>query len=168
MVELLIMYSVSNLLHYHTDDKVLWDWAVVHDEEVWTAHGQAVKNTGMYVPGSFDCKLHNIAEKINMDYKTWEFHLYTFGLTPALLYDILPECYWANFCKLVHGIQIMSQYTINKQDLKYAYVLLCTRGCSPSCNQDNAQGPSNLLCAMGYGVHRRQPQPGNMAAIETL
>ncbi|KIN93118.1 hypothetical protein M404DRAFT_171788 [Pisolithus tinctorius Marx 270] len=112
----------------HTDDKGSWDWAVFRDEDAWTAHGQAVENTGTYIPGSFDRKPRNITDKINMDYKTWEFHLYIFGLTPTLLYDVLPEHYWANFCKLVRGIQIMSQYVINKQDLEHTYVLLCAWG----------------------------------------
>jgi len=111
-----------------TDNKSLWDWAVFCDEDLWTAHGQAVENAGMSIPGSFDRKPRNIADKINMDYKTWEFHLYIFCLAPALLYNILPERYWTNFCKLVRGIQIMSQHTINKEDLKHAYVLLCSWG----------------------------------------
>jgi len=98
-----------------TDNKNLWDWAVFHDKDLWTAHGQAVENAGMCIPGSFDRKPHNIAEKINTDYKTWEFHVYIFCLTPALLYSVLPECYWTNFCKLICGIQIMSQHSINKQ-----------------------------------------------------
>ncbi|KIN96965.1 hypothetical protein M404DRAFT_32804 [Pisolithus tinctorius Marx 270] len=106
----------------------LRDWAVFRDEDAWTAHGQAVENTGTYIPSSFDRKPCNIADKINTDYKTWEFHLYIFGLAPTLLYDVLPEHYWANFCKLVCGIQIMSQYVINKQDLEHAYVLLCSWG----------------------------------------
>ncbi|KAG2747613.1 hypothetical protein P692DRAFT_201806426 [Suillus brevipes Sb2] len=36
-------------------------------------------------------KPRNIMEKHNMSYKTWEFQLYTFGLTPSLLYGTLPE-----------------------------------------------------------------------------
>ncbi|KIK17012.1 hypothetical protein PISMIDRAFT_112278, partial [Pisolithus microcarpus 441] len=112
----------------HTDNKDLWDWAIFRDEEIWTAHGQAVEDAGIAVPGSFDCKPRNIADKINTDYKTWEFHLYIFCLAPALLYNILPERYWLNFCRLVRGIQIMSQHAINEQDLEHAYVLLCSWG----------------------------------------
>ncbi|KIK22777.1 hypothetical protein PISMIDRAFT_101773 [Pisolithus microcarpus 441] len=82
----------------------------------------------MSIPGSFDRKPCNIADKINMDYKTWEFHLYIFCLAPTLLHDILPERYWLNFCKLVRGIQIMSQHAINKQDFEHTYVLLCSWG----------------------------------------
>ncbi|KIK25335.1 hypothetical protein PISMIDRAFT_9691 [Pisolithus microcarpus 441] len=112
----------------HLDHKNSWDWAIFHDDAVWTAHGQAVEDAGTSIPGSFDRKPRNIADKINTDYKTWEFHLYMFSLAPALLYSILPERYWTNFCKLVRGIQIMSQHTISKQDLEHAYVLLCSRG----------------------------------------
>ncbi|KIK15659.1 hypothetical protein PISMIDRAFT_16356 [Pisolithus microcarpus 441] len=112
----------------HMDNKDLWDWAIFRDEEIWTAHGQAVEDAGIAVPGSFDRKPCNIADKINMDYKTWEFHLYIFCLAPALLYNILPEWYWLNFCRLVCGIQIMSQHAINEQDLEHAYILLCSWG----------------------------------------
>lgn len=112
----------------HTDSKDSWGWAIFRDEEIWTAHGQAVEDAGISIPGSFDRKPRNIADKINTDYKTWEFHLYIFCLAPALLYGVLPERYWSNFCKLVRGIQIMSQHAINKQDLEHAYVLLGSWG----------------------------------------
>ncbi|KIK11719.1 hypothetical protein PISMIDRAFT_19302 [Pisolithus microcarpus 441] len=112
----------------NSDDRDSWDWAVFHDEDIWTSHGQAIEDAGTSIPGSFDHKPCNITNKINMDYKTWEFHLYIFCLVPALLHNILPERYWLNFCKLVRGIQIMSQHAINKQDLEHAYVLLCSWG----------------------------------------
>ena len=126
--DLLISLWRGNMECGRTDDKNSWDWAVFHDEDTWTAHGKAVEEAGMFIPGSFDRKPRNIADKINMDYKTWEFHLYIFGLAPALLYGVLPERYWINFCKLVCGIQIMSQHVISKQDLEHAYVLLCSWG----------------------------------------
>jgi hypothetical protein len=40
--------------------------------------------------------------------KAWEFLLYLFGLRPGLLYNILPEKYWKNFCKLVYGVRIVN------------------------------------------------------------
>ena len=126
--DLLISLWCGNMECGRTDDKNLWDWAVFHDEDTWTAHGKAIKDTGIFIPGSFDHKPRNIADKINTDYKTWEFHLYTFGLAPALLYGVLPEHYWINFCKLVRGIQIMSQHVISKQDLEHTYILLCSWG----------------------------------------
>ncbi|KAG2062501.1 hypothetical protein BDR04DRAFT_965618, partial [Suillus decipiens] len=79
-----------------------------------------------YLPGSFDRKPQNIAEKINTDYKPWEFHLYTFGLGPALLYNILPEPYWLNYCKLVCGFQIRSQHSLTAEELTDAFILLGT------------------------------------------
>ena len=126
LFDLLISLWRGTMECSNTDEKNSWDWAVFRDEDTWTAHGQAVENAGMFIPGSFDRKPRNIANKINTDYKTWEFHLYTFGLAPVLLYGILPEPYWSNFCKLVRGIQIMSQHVITKQDLEHAYVLLCS------------------------------------------
>ncbi|KIK29823.1 hypothetical protein PISMIDRAFT_88326 [Pisolithus microcarpus 441] len=126
--DLLISLWRGTMECVHTDSKDSWDWAVLRDEEIWTMHGQAVEDAGISIPGSFDRKPRNIADKINTDYKTWEFHVYIFCLAPALLYDILPERYWLNFCKLVRGIQIMSQHTINQRDIIHAHILLCSWG----------------------------------------
>jgi hypothetical protein len=107
-----------------TDDIATWDWAVLRNEAIWQAHGRVVEEAGQYIPGSFDTKPRNIAEKINTDYKTWEFHLYTFGLAPALLQYILPDRYWKNFCKLIQGFRIMAQHAIKHEDVIKAWVLL--------------------------------------------
>jgi hypothetical protein len=108
-----------------SDDIETWDWAILKDGEIWDAHGKEVERAGPYLPSSFDRKPRNIAEKLNTGYKTWEFHVYTFGLGPALLYNILPELYWANYCKLVRGFQLMCQHSITAEDLTDAHVLLC-------------------------------------------
>ncbi|KAG1768973.1 hypothetical protein EDD22DRAFT_771576 [Suillus occidentalis] len=108
-----------------TDDVATWDWAVLRDAETWSAHGESVERAGPYLPPSFDRKPRNVAEKINTGYKTWEFQLYMFGLGPALLYNVLPRQYWANYCKLVRGFQLMCQHVITTQDLQQANVLLC-------------------------------------------
>jgi hypothetical protein len=108
-----------------SDDIASWDWAVLRSEQAWKAHGKAVEDTGPFLPGSFDCKPRNIAEKINLGYKTREFQLYMFGLGPALLYGVLPERYWVNYCKLVRGIQISSQHRITNTDILSVHVLLC-------------------------------------------
>ncbi|KAF9219405.1 hypothetical protein BS17DRAFT_859121, partial [Gyrodon lividus] len=71
----------------------------------------------------------NVAEKINSQYKTWEFQLYTFRIAPALLHSILPQAYWQNFCKLVRGFQIMCQHHITQAKLRDAQALLCTWEC---------------------------------------
>ncbi|KAG0694270.1 hypothetical protein DFH29DRAFT_815528 [Suillus ampliporus] len=107
------------------DDVDTWDWAILKDEDTWIAHGDAVEQAGVYLPGSFDRKPRNIAEKLNTSYKTWEFQLYTFGLTPALLYGLLPMKYWKNYCKLVRGFQLLCQYRITVEDLQHAQSLLC-------------------------------------------
>lgn len=109
-----------------TDDVDEWGWAVLRDGDVWAAHGAAVEKAGPYLPGSFDRRPRNIAEKLNTSYKTWEFQLYTFGLGPALLYGILPELYWVNYCKLVRGFQLLCQHQITADDLAHAHTLLCT------------------------------------------
>ncbi|KAG2082732.1 uncharacterized protein F5147DRAFT_748992 [Suillus discolor] len=103
-----------------------WDWAVLKDGEVWDTHGKEVEWAGPYLPGSFDRKPRNIAEKLNTGYKTWEFQVYTFGLGPTLLHGILPELYWANYCKLVRGFQLMCQHSITAEDLTNTHILLCT------------------------------------------
>ncbi|KAG0699211.1 hypothetical protein DFH29DRAFT_1015572 [Suillus ampliporus] len=107
------------------DDVDTWDWAILKDEDTWIAHGDAVEQAGVYLPGSFDRKPRNIAEKLNTSYKTWEFQLYTFGLAPALLYGLLPMKYWKNYCKLVRGFQLLCQYRITVEDLQHAQSLLC-------------------------------------------
>ena len=109
-----------------TDNIATWDWAVLRDEDVWKAHGCSVEDAGSAIPGSFDAKPRNIAEKINTDYKTWEFQLYMFGLGPALLYNVLPDCYWTNYCKLVRRFQLMCQHNITTDEVCTAYVLLCS------------------------------------------
>ncbi|KAG1832624.1 hypothetical protein DFJ58DRAFT_750346 [Suillus subalutaceus] len=69
-------------------------------------------------------RLSNPAEKLNTQYKTWEFQLYIFGLAPALLHTILPQDIWLNFCKLVRGIRIVCQHSISQNELREAQLLL--------------------------------------------
>ncbi|KAG1833181.1 hypothetical protein EV424DRAFT_1312206 [Suillus variegatus] len=108
-----------------SDDVDRWDWAILKDRDAWEAHGRLVEAAGPYLPGSFDRKPRNIAEKLNTSYKTWEFQLYTFGLGPALLYGVLPQPYWLNYCQLVRGFQLLCQHRITTEDLRHAHVLLC-------------------------------------------
>ncbi|KAG2749072.1 hypothetical protein P692DRAFT_20780095, partial [Suillus brevipes Sb2] len=109
-----------------SDDEDTWEWAVFRDDDTWTVHGLAVEAAGPYLPGSFDRKPRNIAEKLNTGYKTWEFQLYTFGLAPALLYNVLPEKYWIHHCQLVRAFQLMCQHQISSEDLQNAHALFCT------------------------------------------
>ena len=127
--------NISNLLvslwrgtidHAADDDPADWPWVVLSDEDVWRAHGKAVEHAGHHLPSLYDRKPCNIAEKINTQYKTWEFQLYIFGLAPILLYNVLPTEYWANYCKLVRGFQIMCQSALSKEELLDAHALLCS------------------------------------------
>ncbi|KAF9218516.1 hypothetical protein BS17DRAFT_666846, partial [Gyrodon lividus] len=89
-------------------------------------HGAAVATAGHHLPSSFNVEPQNLAEKINTDYKTWEFQIYTFGLGPALPHKILPKCYWLNYCKLVHSFPLLCQYSISSKEVHNAYILLAT------------------------------------------
>lgn len=109
-----------------TDDKNTWDWAVFRNGDLWDEHGELVASAGHHLPGSFDRKPRNIAEKINTQYKTWEYQLYMYGIAPALLYNILPRKYWQNLCKLVRGMQLMCQHSITSQQVQEAHMLLCS------------------------------------------
>jgi hypothetical protein len=106
-----------------TDDRRTWDWAVLKGH-LWKVHGEAVAATTPYLPGSFDRPPRNPAEKINSGYKAWEFLMYIYGLGPGLFYNILPEMYWENFCKLVYGIRIIHQHEIATCDLRQAHEAL--------------------------------------------
>ena len=101
-----------------------WPWAIFKTSEAWETHGALVESATNHLPGSFDRKPRNPAEKISSGYKTWEFQLYMFGIAPALLYGILGELYWRNFCKLVRGFRLICQTHITHSELRDAHVLL--------------------------------------------
>ncbi|KIK17037.1 hypothetical protein PISMIDRAFT_635038, partial [Pisolithus microcarpus 441] len=124
--DLLISLWRGTIDHAAADDPERWPWAVLADEEVWHAHGDAVEQAGHYLPTSYDRKPRNIADKINTHYKTWEFQIYIFTLAPILLYSVLPTSYWANYCKLVRGFQIMCQSKLTMAQLVDAHTLLCS------------------------------------------
>lgn len=107
----------------NSDNKATWDWAVLQGD-VWTQHGQAVANATPYLPGSFGRPPRNPAEKINSGYKAWEFMLYLYGLGPGLLYNVLPEKYWKNFCKVVFGVRLILQKSILAEELLEAHIAL--------------------------------------------
>jgi hypothetical protein len=102
------------------NDRTTWDWATLTGD-VWEMHGRQVADATPYLPGSFDRPPRNPAEKISSGYKAWEFLTYLFGLGPGLLYNVLPEKYWRNLCKLVYGVRIMNQHNIKAADLKKAH-----------------------------------------------
>jgi len=105
------------------DDRSTWDWAVLRGD-VWQTHGQAVISALHYLPTSFDRPPHNIVDKITSGYKAWEFLLYLYGLGPGLLYGILPQRYFTNYCKLVLEIWLMNQHRITQENLRNAHLAL--------------------------------------------
>ncbi|KAI3998342.1 hypothetical protein K525DRAFT_214767 [Schizophyllum commune Loenen D] len=107
------------------DSMTRWTWAVLRDE-MWKAHGKTVADATPYLPGSFDRPPRNPAEKINSGYKAIEYLTYLFVLGPGLLYRILPEPYYSNFCMLVTGLRILHQRSISSSDLVQAHQYLLT------------------------------------------
>ena len=105
------------------NDKSTWTWVVLRGE-VWQQHGKAVADTLHYLPSSFDRPPRNIAEKLTSGYKAWEFLLYLYGLCPGLLYGLLPDAYYSNFCKLVSGIRLMNQHRITLANVREAHQAL--------------------------------------------
>ncbi|KAK7446694.1 hypothetical protein VKT23_014389 [Stygiomarasmius scandens] len=85
---------------YPPDSPENWPWAVLKGD-LWTAHGLSVEMARPYLPSSFGTAPRNPAEKINTQYKAWEFQLYMYGYGPALFYHVIPYAYWVNFCRMV-------------------------------------------------------------------
>lgn len=106
-----------------TDDRVLWDWAVLNGD-LWIEHGKCVAACTPYIPGSFDRPPRNPAEKINSGYKAWEFLLYFYGLGPCLFFGLLPDKYWENYCVYVHAVQILLQESCLPSEVLEAHKLL--------------------------------------------
>ena len=105
------------------DDKTTWDWALLKGD-TWKEHGKRVAAATRYLPGSFDRPPRNPAEKISSGYKAWEYLTYVYGLGPGLFYHILPQRYWASFCKLVRGIRLLHQNSITFSQLVNGHNLL--------------------------------------------
>jgi len=106
------------------DNKSSWDWAVFRRVDVWKEHGEAIANTLHFLPSSFDRPPRNIAEKLTSGYKAWEFLLYLYGLGPGLLYNVLPDPYYSNYCKLVYGMRLMNQHNISLDNVHDANLTL--------------------------------------------
>jgi hypothetical protein len=47
-----------------------------------------------------------------------------YGLGPGLLYNVHPDEYYTNYCKLVHGMRLMNQHRITHNNLCQAYLAL--------------------------------------------
>jgi hypothetical protein len=106
------------------DNKSTWDWAVFKSINIWKEHGEAVVKTLHFLLSSFDRPPHNIAEKLTSGYKAWEFLLYLYGLGPGLLYNVLPNPYYSNYCKLVYGMHLMNQHSISLDNVHDANLAL--------------------------------------------
>ncbi|KAH8799267.1 hypothetical protein DL96DRAFT_1780888 [Flagelloscypha sp. PMI_526] len=107
------------------DDVKTWHWACFIDPSIWDAHGKDVEACGDYMPGSFDRKPRNPAEKLTSGYKAWEFLLYFYGLGPCLFWQHLPPEYYTHYCKLVRAIHICLQEEITPTEAEEALNLLC-------------------------------------------
>lgn len=106
------------------DDEASWDWTVLKDTETWEAHGRAIAACKMYLPGSFNVAPRDPSQHSNSWYKATEYIMWIYCVCPALLYGILPERSWKNFCKFVAGLRIMAQYSITLTQLQHAYQLI--------------------------------------------
>ena len=99
------------------DDKETWDCAVFQEGDASKLHGKAVADCLHYLPSSFDCPPHNIAEKLTSGYKAWEFLQYLYGLGPGLLLGVLPDKDYTNYCKLVFRMHLMNQHKITQDSI---------------------------------------------------
>ncbi|KAI6109372.1 hypothetical protein EDD16DRAFT_1487121 [Pisolithus croceorrhizus] len=107
-----------------TDNKSSWHWAVFRDRDTWEAHGLAVAACKAYLPGSFDVAPRNPCLHANSWYKATEYITWIYNLCPTLLYGVLPDRIWRNFCQFVAGLRIMSQYSITPSQLRHASRLI--------------------------------------------
>ena len=125
LIDLMISLWRSTIDCTMPDDKSTWDWVVLQGD-IWQQHGKAVAAALPYLPSSFDHPPCNITEKLTSGYKAWEFLLYLYGLGLGLLYGILPERFFSNYCKLVMGIRLMNQHRITEANVRDAHLALLT------------------------------------------
>jgi hypothetical protein len=123
--DLMISLWRGTLYCTRPDDKDTWTWLVLQGD-VWQRHGKSVADALYFLPSSFERPPRNIAEKLTSGYKAWEFLLYLYGLGPGLLYGILPDIYYSNYCKLVYGMRLMNQHNISQDNVRDAYLALAS------------------------------------------
>ena len=121
--ELLIPLWRGTLSCDPLDDRSLWDWATLTGD-TWLEHGKLVADATKYFPSSFHRPPRNPAEKISSGYKATEYYLYLFGLGVGLFRTVLPTKYWQHFCKLAHGVHIISQRSITLDQVREAHSYL--------------------------------------------
>ena len=114
--------------HSKNDDPSTWPFTVLHNHQIWLAHGATVAATHQYIPTCVESRTpQNPAKKISSGYKAIEYLLYVFGLCPALLYGVLPLDFYRHFCKLIFGIRIIHQRHKSQED-------------RPSCHSQSPSG----------------------------
>ena len=83
--------------------------------QIWVTHGCTC---GMPYPHVTQLKRYPAVTKLGI------FFFFCFGLRPALLFGILPEPIWWNYCKLVCAFHISMQEEINSIETVEAYKLM--------------------------------------------
>ena len=120
--QLLISLWRGSIDHAEDDDPTTWQFAVLHNNAVWQAHGVSVAGASLYLPGCLESRVpRNPAEKISSGYKAVEYLVYIFGLCPALLYGLLPQNFYYHYCKLVFGMRVVHRSHKLKDDLLAAH-----------------------------------------------
>ena len=107
-----------------SDNRHTWHWAVLKDGNTWKTHGQLIANCNLpYLPGSFNVAPCDPSLHATSWYKSTKWIGWLYGVAPALLYRILLNNIWHNYCKFVAALHIMSQYSITPQQLQCAHQL---------------------------------------------
>ena len=79
--QLLVSLWRGTMEHSTNDHPRTWPFAVLHDQQLWQAHGAAVADAHRYIPTCIESRTpRNPAEKISSGYKAIEYLLYIFGL----------------------------------------------------------------------------------------
>jgi len=120
--ELLPQLWCKTLDCFSPDNKVTWEWGVLVDD-VWTQHGAAVAKSARFLPTSFDRPPRDPALKLHSGYKAIELLHCLFGLAPGLLYGVLPDPYYKNFCQLVQAIQLLQGPRISYTNLRQGHLM---------------------------------------------
>ena len=120
--QLLVSLLHGSIEHSKDDDPCNWDFAILHENDTWKAHGMAVANASRHIPTCIESRVpRNPAEKISSGYKAIEFLVYIFCLCPALLYHRLPPYLYKHFCKLVFATRVIHQHHKSRDELLAAH-----------------------------------------------
>ena len=120
--QLLISLWHGSIDHAHNNDPTTWPFAILHNNEIWQAHGASVMGAGLYLPVCLDSRVpRNPVKKIFSGYKAVEYLVYVFGLCPILLYCLLPQKFYYHFYKLVFATCIIHWHHKLKDDLLAAH-----------------------------------------------